>query len=143
MQDIKGFTLTPVSGDFPIIRQSITSKYIPKTVSLTITDGLHYNVNEKPTSPTLSVSNERYESLLVSRVYATVQNKKRLTIRDLPVKVVLFDEYNNAYAVGETVIPELGKEEMKEVSFTWKTRLPFAPTRIRVYPIFDPFLPTQ
>lgn len=141
--ETKGVTLTPVNGDFPIIRQSLSFRAVPKTVSLTLTDGPHYNVNEKPTSPTVSVGNERYESTLKPRVYATVQNRKRMTIRDLPVKVILFDQNNNAYAVGETVIPELGKEEMKEVSFTWNSPLPFAPTRIRAYPIFDPFLSIQ
>jgi hypothetical protein len=143
IQEIKGVTLTPVNGDFPIVRQNVSFKVSPKTVSLTLADGPHYNVNEKPTSPTVSVGNERYEYTLVPRVYATVQNRKRMTIRNLPIKVILFDQDNNAYAVGETVIPELGKEELKEVSFTWNYPLPFPPTRIRAYPIFDPFLTIQ
>jgi hypothetical protein len=143
MQDIKGITVTPVNGDFPIIEQSVVISGNPRTVTIQIGDGPHYNVNEKPTSPTLSISNEHYEPGQIPRVYVTVQNKKRMTIRDLPVKVILFDQENNAYAVGSTVIPELGKEESKDVSFTWSAPLPYPPLRIRAYPIFDPFLSIQ
>jgi hypothetical protein len=43
------------------------------------------------------------------------------------------------YAVGQTVVPTLDKEQTKEIIVTWNPPLPFAPTRIDVYPIFDPF----
>lgn len=143
IQEVKGVTLTPVNSDFPIIRQSITALKTPASISLSIEDGPHFTVNEKPTSPTLSIGNEKYEVSDKSRVYAAVQNRKRMTIRDLPVAVVLFDQDNNAYAVGTTVIPELAKEEIKTISFVWETVLPQPPTRIKVYPLFDPFLALQ
>lgn len=142
-QDIKGTTVTPVNGDFPIIRQSITAIKVPKSVTVSIEDAPHYMVNEKSTSPTLSIGNERFEAGDKPRVYVSVQNRKRMTIRNLPIEVVLFDEDNNAYAVGSTNIPELAKEETKTVSFVWESPLPVAPTRIRAYPIFDPFLSLQ
>lgn len=140
IHESKGVTVTPVNGDFPIVMQSVPFKVEPKAVTLTIEDGPHYRVVEKSTSPTISIGNERYEAGSIPRVYATVLNRKRQTVRDLPVKVVLFDQDNNAYAVGQTIIPELGKEEAKVVSFTWGSPLPYPPTRIRAYPIFDPFL---
>ncbi len=138
--EIKGITLAPVDGDFPIIKQSIGISQTPSKVTLSIEDGPHYKVHEKPTSPTLRITNEHYEPGNLPRVYATITNTKRTTVSNLPIKVVLYDENNNAYAVGETVIPRLDKEETKEVSFTWDNPLPFAPTKIRVYPIFDPFI---
>jgi hypothetical protein len=94
-------------------------------------------------SPTLSIGNEKYEEGSIPRVYVTVQNKKRITVTNLPIKVILFDQDNNAYAVGQTIVPELNKEESKVVSFTWDAPLPYPPTRIRAYTMFDPFLPVQ
>lgn len=143
LKKITGNTVTPISSDFPIIKESLTLEEDPQTVTLDIQDGPHYTVDEKPTSPTLSVTHERYEGGENPRVYATIQNKKRRTIRNLPVEVILYDENNNAFAVGETFIPELQKEESKVVSFTWQNPLPYPPLRIRAYPIFDPFLPIQ
>ena len=143
VQEIKGTTATPINGDFPIVRQSISILKPFKSVVLTLGDGSHYSVHEKTTSPTVITSNPEYSVTDRSRVYVAVQNRKLMTIRDLPVNVILYDENNNAYAVGSTVIPTLGKEEIKKAVFVWETPLPFAPTRIRVYPIFDPFLALQ
>jgi hypothetical protein len=140
LQEIKGDTLAPVDGDFPIIKQSITLSDIPREVTLQIKDSLHYRVNEKPTSPTVRISNEQYEAGSIARVYATLQNTKRMTILNLPVRVVLYDQQGNVFAAGETTIPRLEKEEVKDITFIWHSPLPYAPTRIRVYPIFDPFL---
>lgn len=143
IQEFKGETIAPVGGDFPIIIQSVSFSRTPRNVTINIQDGVHFSVAEKPTSPTLSVTNERYETGLIPRVYATIKNNKRITIDSLPVMVVLFDENNNGYAVGGTVIPRLEKEEVKEVSFTWDAPLPYSPIRIKIYPIFDPFLSVQ
>lgn len=140
MQEVKGETLAPVDGDFPIIQQSVPLSGVPREVTLQVKDDLHYRVHEKPTSPTLRISNEHYEPGSTPRVYATLQNTKRITILKLPVRVVLYDQQGNVFAAGETTIPRLEKEEVKDITFTWKSPLPYPPTRIRVYPIFDPFL---
>lgn len=138
IEEIQGKTITPLDGDFPIIRQNIHLSQIPDKVTLQIEDTRHYKVDEKPTSPTVRVMNERYEAGSVPRIYATLVNTKRTTVLNLPVRVVLFDQDNNAYAVGEMTIPRLEKEEVKEITFTWREELKSAPVRIRVYPIFDP-----
>lgn len=143
IQEIIGKTLAPVDGDFPVIKQSVKINEEPKEVTLEIEDSPHYKVNEKPTSPTLRILNERYEAGGVPRVYVTIMNTKRITINNLQVRTVLFDQYNNAYAVGETLIPRLDKEQVKEISFTWNSPLSYSPTRIKVYPIFDPFLSAE
>ncbi len=140
IEEISGSTFAPIDGDFPVIRQSVKLKKLPYKVTLLIEDTPHYKVNEKPTSPTVRIMRERYEAGSIPRVFATIVNTKRTTVNNLPVRVVLFDEDDNAYAVGQTIVPRLDKEEVKEISFTWDNELPYAPTRIRVYPIFDPFI---
>ena len=143
IQELKGATITPIDGDFPIVKQSIVLKQIPYNVTMRITDAPHYKVNEKPTSPTLRIGEERYEPGTIPRVYAMVKNTKRMTVSNVPVRVVLYDQNGNVYAAGETVIPKLEKEEIKEISFTWDGPLSSTPTRIRVYTIFDPFLAVE
>ena len=136
---ISGSTTAPLDGKFPIIVQNIPLANPPSNVVTALSDLPHYKVAESPTSPTLKIVERRYEPGATSRVYATVANTKRIIINDLPVRVVLFDEKDNAYAVGQTIIPVLQKEEEKEISFTWNPPLLQVPTRIGVYPIFNPF----
>ena len=140
LKSIKGKTSTPIDGDFPIIEQSVSMNQVPVTVTLQITDGPHYTVHEKPTSPTIRIINERYESGDTPRVYARVMNTKRTTITDLDVLVVLYDEDNNAYATGKSHIKRLDKEEIKDVIFTWNAPFVSPPVRIKVFPVFDPFI---
>ena len=136
---ITGSTTAPLDGKFPIIVQNIPLATPPSNVVVTLSEGPHYTVKENPTSPTLKILERRYEAGSISRIYATLGNTKRLVINDLPVRVVLFDDKDNAYAVGQTIVPVLQKEEVKEISFTWNPPLLFPPTRIGIYPIFDPF----
>lgn len=137
--ELKGVTLAPINGDFPIIEQSITLEKEPHTVNVILQDSPHYGVLEKPTSPTIRISNEKYEAGDTGRVFATVTNAKRKAVSNLPLSVVVFDDYGNAFAVGKTIVPFLNKEESKVISFTWNPPLSVIPTRIKVYPFFDPF----
>lgn len=136
---LSGSTTAPLGGKFPVILQSIPLKKPPTNILLTLSDGLHYSVKERPLSPTIKVVTRRYERGQISRVYATVVNTKRVEINNLPVRVLLFDEKDNVYAVGQTVIPFLGKEEIKEIVITWNEPLSVSPTRIGIYSIFNPF----
>ncbi len=139
IKSYSGSTTAPLDGKFPLIIQNIKLDTQPGTVVATITDTNHFKVNESPTSPTIKVTGRRYEKTDISRLYVTIANTKRLLIHDLPVRVLLFDSEDNVYAVGQTVVPTLDKEQTKEIIVTWNPPLPFAPTRIDVYPIFDPF----
>lgn len=141
--EIIGTTTSPIDGEFPIIKQNIHLSEMPKEIVVKLTDGPHFTVAEKPTSPTLRVLNTRYEEGGIPRVYSTILNTKRLTLSNLPVNVVLYDGDNNAFAVGETVIPFLDKEESKDISFVWNRPFAQAPASIRIYPIFNPFSATQ
>ncbi len=132
-------TTVPLDGKFPVILQKIPLKSAPSSVLVTLTDGPHYSVQESPTSPTIKVVNRYYEPGSIPRVYVVLQNTKRIEINNLPVRVLLFDDKDNVYAVGQSFVPFLPKEGIQQVIFTWNESLPVAPTRIGVYPIFNPF----
>ena len=140
---INGTTTAPVDGDFPIIKQDVTLPENPKEVIVKLHDGPHYTVLEKPTSPTIRTIGTRYEAGSIPKVFATILNTKRTTLSNIPVRAVLYDVNDNAFAVGETVVPFLDKEGRREISFTWGGAFEKAPTRILIYPIFDPFLKVQ
>lgn len=132
-------TTAPLDGKFPVIIQNVKLSSPPVNTVATLSDTLHYKVSESPTSPTVKVLARRYESGDIPRVYVTIANTKRIDIRKLPVRVLLFDKDDNVYAVGQTNIPELLKEGVKEIIITWSEPLSHPPVRIGVYPIFNPF----
>lgn len=140
---VNGTTTTPVDTDFPIIKQNITLPQKPKEIVVKLFDTPHFTVAEKPTSPTIRSINTRYESGDIPRVYTTIINTKRITISNLPVRVVLYDINDNAIASGETIINFLDKEGSQDITFTWNNPLSQSPSKIRIYPIFDAFLSAQ
>ncbi len=139
MTEVRGSTTAPLDGKFPLIIQNVVLAKVPGKVALTLFDTDHYKVKESPTSPTVTIDNRRYESTDTSRLYATIINNKRIEIRNLEVRAVLYDSFDNAYAVGKTVVPLLDKEGKEEIVFTWASPLKEEPTRIGIYPIFNPF----
>lgn len=143
IKEIKGQTVAPVDGEFPIIKQSVVLSQEPKEVVVNLNSNPHYTVAEKSTSPTIRASVARYEAGSIPRVYSVISNTKRITISNLSVRAVLYDEDNNVFAVGETLIPFLDKEGSENITFTWDHPLAKAPTNIRIYPIFDPFSVTK
>jgi hypothetical protein len=136
---IHGSTTAPLGGKFPIIVQNVPLTKAPFNIVTTLSDGPHFSVEENPITPSVKVTDRAYEVGQVPRVYARIVNTKRAEIRNLPIKVLLFDESDNVYAVGQTLVPVLDKEEVKDVVFTWNAPFRTAPTRIGVYPIFNPF----
>lgn len=134
-----GTTPTQLDSEFPIIVQNITLPEEPKNVTATLITGKYYKVANTTLTPLTRTTNIRYEKTDVSRVYATVANATRESFSNIPVRALLFDIEGNAYAAGETIIPYLDKDSSKLVSFTWGNVLPKDPSRIRIYPIIDPF----
>ena len=139
MKTVSASTTAPLDGKFPVIIQGVTLPFAPVNTVATLNDTLHYKVHESPLSPTIKVLARRYEAGQIPRVYVTIGNTKRIDILNLPVRVLLFDNDDNVYAVGQTVVPELLKEGIKEIIITWNEPLAIPPTRIGVYPIFNPF----
>ena len=139
MKIVSGSTTFPLDGKFPLIIQGVHFSKVPFNVAVVLNDGPHYKVSENPTSPTIKVLQRKYEAGSIPRVYATIVNTKRIDIIDLPVRVVLYDVQDNAYAVAQTIVPHLPKEGVQEIILTWHEPLIVSPTRIGVYPIFNPF----
>lgn len=141
MAQINGTTPVPVDGEFPVIATKVSLPSAPSSVSLIVNQNVPFSaVNERANNPTLRVTTTRYEEGAIPRVYATIVNTKRLRLKNVAVRAVLYDDRGNAYAIGQTLIDLLEKEGIQDVVFTWNAPLPFAPTKIRVYPILDPFV---
>lgn len=141
LKQLFGTSTAPIDGDFPVIIQNVQLSQMPASVSAQLFDGPHFTVQEKPTSPTLRTSGIRYEAGVIPRVYAILTNTRRITIENLRVRVLVYDANDNVYAAGETLIPFLDKEESKNISYTWNAPFKEYPTKIRIFPIFDPFTP--
>lgn len=139
IRTLAGTTTAPVDGNFPIILQNVPFEEIPAEISLELHDTAHFSVLEKPDSPTLRILSRRYENGTIPRVYVTIKNTKQRTLEKLPVYILLFDSNDNVYASAGSVIPFLDKESVEELVFTWNAPFTVAPTRIGVYPIFNPF----
>lgn len=140
LASITGTTTSPVDGNFPIVRQNIRLEKEPKEIITEIKNSAHFTVKELPSSPTLRVSTPRYEAGSIPRVYTTISNTKRLSMYNLPIRILLYDNTDTVIGVGETLVPFLDKEESKEISFSWNLPFENPPTVMRVYPVFDPFL---
>lgn len=143
MRTISGTTTAPIDGNFPIVVQNVPLQQKAAEVSLQLHDTRHYSVLEKPSSPTIKILNRRYENGLTPRVYATIQNTKQKALLKLPVYVLLFDADDNVYASGGTVMPVVDRESVQEIVFTWNEPFSFPPTRIGIYPLFNPFQGTR
>lgn len=140
MNIIPGRSIVPL-GDFPIIYQNAMFSAVPKSMRVTLSnDAKHYKVTERPAERIIQVSDQKFEAGSIPRVSAKVTNRTRQVFRNVPVRAVLYDANGNAFAGGETIIPELGKEEQENVVFTWKRSFDHAPITIRVLEILDPFL---
>lgn len=135
-----GRTSAPIDGDFPITMQNVHISGAPVSTLLELHDQPHYSVPARPSVPTLNITGIRYEGGNVTRVYAIVKNTKQVVLNTIPVKVILFDINDNAYAIGDTIIPHLDKEGVEDISFVWPYGFKNNPTKIRIYPILDPFV---
>ncbi len=138
---IKGTTTAPRDGDFPIIKQNILVSGTIINVTSGITDTSHYKVPLQTTVSPFKISKIKYDGDGdVKRTTASITNMRQTIFRNIPVKAILYDSKDTAYAVGETLIPYLGKEEERQITFSWPYELKESPTKIRIYPLLDPFI---
>lgn len=139
IKNVKGDTNVLVSGNFPVIKQNVELLEKPAKLLLKLQQNPYYATFENPKVPFVRVSNFSYESGSISRIYVDIVNTTRNVYLKLPLRMVAFDEYDNAIAVGESIIPSLDKEEQKQVVFVWHSPLSSTPTKVRAYPIISPF----
>lgn len=129
----QGTTTISVDDDMPIIIQSVPLADIPSQTVLALAPAKHYATSEKsPISPIRTVRT-KIEDGTPARLYVTIQNTKQITFADLPVRVILYDDQDNAIAAGKTVVPFLNKEEQKDLVYLWDNQFPSSVARIRVY----------
>ncbi len=138
-----GSTIALVDGGFPIVAQNIVVNEQPASLLVRITPSPYYATIEKPRAPLIRVSDFRYEPGSISRIYVTVTNTTRNVYLKLPIRLVAYDENDNVVAAGESVLPQLDKEEEQEIVFTWHHLLPVIPTKFRAYPIISPYWANQ
>ncbi len=139
MKTSVGSTTSLTDSSFPIISQNISLTEEPGSLLVRVTQAPYYATAEKPRSPFVQVSDFRYEPGSISRIYVTIKNTTRNIYLKLPIRMVAYDENNNVVVVGESILPSLEKEEIKEIAFTWHYLLPTTPTKFRAYPIISPF----
>ena len=134
-----GQTLVPVDSDFPVIIQNVDLKTPPANTTISFANERHYKTLEKPTSPTIRVINTTFENSSIPKVYVKIQNTKFSTVKNISVRVILYDSNQNAIGAGETFIDSLKGEEQKDLVFTWNYPFSERSPQIRVYPILNPF----
>ena len=132
-------TAVLVEDDIPVMIQNVVSYKQPGTVTLTLSPASHYTAQEKSTSPSIKVLESTYEPGEKPRVYVTVKNMTLAPMYDLPIRVILFDQNQNAIGAGESVIQVLEREEEKKIVLTWKQPFTETVARIRVYPLVNVF----
>lgn len=74
----------------------------------------------------------------VSQLNVSLQNITRAYFRDVPVRVLLLDEYENVFAVNETLIKEIDGNGTIDLNFSWRVPLKKENPKIEVYPIVTP-----
>ena len=128
-----GTTTISVEDELPIIIQSVHLSGVPYKTVLTLPPVKHYTAQEKSQTPPIKTLHIREEDGDIKRVYVTIKNTQQITFANLPVRIILYDDNNNALGVGETFVSFLDKEEQKDLVFTWKLAFPKIVSRIDVY----------
>lgn len=139
IKTVTGDTIVLVSGSFPVIKQNIVLSEPPAKLLLKLNQEPYYATFENPRVSPIRVNNFTYEPGSINRIYVNIANTTRNIYLKLPIRMVAYDEHDNAIAVGENIIPSLGKEEQKQVVFVWHYPFLSTPTKVRTYPIISPF----
>ena len=138
-----GRTIVPVNSDFPVIIQNVSLSTPPKNTTISFTNEKHYKTFEKPTSPTIRTIDTSFENSSIPKAYVKIQNTKFTTVKNIYVRVILYDSNQNAIGAGETFINSLRGEEQKNLVFTWNYPFLERSPQIKVYPILSPFVPVN
>ncbi|MCX6757057.1 MAG: hypothetical protein NTW35_02830 [Candidatus Nomurabacteria bacterium] len=139
IKTVKGDTIVLVSGSFPVIKQNVLLAEPPSELVLKLTQEPYYTTLENPKISSVRVANFTYEPGDITRIYVDIVNTTRNIYLKLPIRMIAYDEHDNAIAVGENIVPSLDKEETKKVVFVWHSPFSSAPIKVRAYPIISPF----
>ena len=134
-----GQTFVPVNSDFPVIIQNVHLDTPPANVVISFTNEKHYKTLESPINPTIKIINTSFENSFIPKVYVKIQNTKYTTVKNIYVRVILYDANQNAIGVGETFVDSMKGEEQKDIVFTWNYPFTENSPQIKVYPVLNPF----
>lgn len=144
---INGSTNIPIGQTFPIIVQNTrlnlkSSGNSISKINFNIVDGgrIWKKVDELYKNVFFSISNTEFieNKNNTTQVIATIKNNTRAYFRDVPVRVLLFDESDNIVGANETLIKEINAKEVKNISFMWRIPLTIKNPKIEIYPIVTP-----
>lgn len=116
-----------------------TGERIPKRAFFEFVDFSDWTKLDKE-MPRILVRGEKFsEAGVPPRVDATLQNDTIEDIADINVVAIVFDKNENAIAVSATQVDVLKADSSFDVTFTWTTPFPSAPSRVDVIPRVDLF----
>lgn len=139
IKSVTGDTIVLVASSFPVIKQSVALSEAPAKLLLKLKQEPYYATSENPKIQSIRATNFSYQNGDITRIYVDIENTTRNIYLKLPIRMVAYDERNNAIAVGENILPSLDKEEQKQVVFVWHSPLSATPTKVRAYPVISPF----
>lgn len=145
IKNITGSTSLPLGQTFPIIIQNVP---ISLSSGNQISNVFFNVVNDKPWQNQDStyarnffkVVNTNFKQNLnnISQLTVTLKNLSKAYFRNVPVKVLLYDDNKNLIAVNESLIKEINGGDTQDVFFTWRYPLQTQNPKIEVYSIVTP-----
>lgn len=132
----KGTAYLPPRSVVPIFATGLqTGARIPTRVEFT--HGEPVWVNEAPSSPDVSIRNQRIENTTERPILtATIVNNTTNSIGSFPVVGIVYDGEGNALNASRTVVEGLAPRGEAQLIFTWPQPFASGVARIEIIPVF-------
>ena len=139
----EGTTTVPPGGNFAVFEPGIdVGKSIPVYVTFEFTQVPQWvtvseeKINQlKVIVSNIVLTNEDTKPVLS----ATIKNNSFFTIPDMDTVAILYDASGNAVSASRTFFDKLGKEEIRDVNFTWPEPLPSGIVVKEIIPMYNIF----
>ena len=139
----EGSTYVPPAGNFAVFEPAIDiGNSIPVYVSFEFTQTPQWIVvsQDKIDQLKVLVSNITLSGEAISpRLSATIKNNSLFMIPEVNIVAILYDKLGNAVSVSRTYLDLLGREDSKEVVFTWPEPLPAPVVAKEIIPLYNIF----
>lgn len=136
ISEISGTTHIPAGGFIPVFEKAIDlGKRIPQRTFFEFTNAPVWT-KVKEEQPLLSIQNKQISNTSDKpRLYAIIQNKSVVTVKDIEITAIIFDPDGNVIDISQTFVDSLKKNESEEIVFTWKEPFTRPTSRIEIIPI--------
>lgn len=134
----KGSVRLPANATFPITENTLqTGQSRPSRISFSFDEDFVWK-RSVPVQPLIQVRNEVLSRPDADpRVMAELENTSILTISDITVAVILYDQEDNAVRSSTTYIETLERGQRETVVFTWPEPFDTEITKIEVVPLYE------